>query len=203
MLSCLARSGAASYVGMAHRPIVDDRQLVETGVAMEAHGGPLGVWWQQLILPGRLKRGDIDLLWSPITTLPMRMKIPGVVTVHDLTTLLHPQTHRLKVRLSVLPFLANTLAKARWIAADSRATANDIRHHYPDCAERIEVIYPGVDPEFKPGIPQDIEATREELSCPEGFILYAGTLEPRKNLGVLLDAWEQLRCLPTPNFSTP
>jgi glycosyltransferase involved in cell wall biosynthesis len=193
MLGCLARTGAASYIGMAHRHIVDDRQLVETGVAMEAHGGPLGVWWQQLILPGRLKRGDIDLLWSPITTLPVRMKIPGVVTVHDLTTLLHPQTHRLKVRLSVLPFLANTLDKARWIAADSRATADDLREHYPGCSARVEVVYPGVDPEFKPGIPQDIEETREELSCPDGFILYSGTLEPRKNLGVLLDAWEELR----------
>ena len=125
MLDCLAGTGAASYIGMAHRPIVDERQLVEKGVAMEAHGGPLGVWWQQLILPGRLKRGDIDLFWSPITTLPVRQKVPAVVTVHDLTTLLHPQTHRLKVRLSVLPFLANTLDKARWIAADSRATADD------------------------------------------------------------------------------
>jgi len=193
MLGCLAQRGSASYVGMAHRPIVDDRRLVEQGISMEAHGGPLGVWWQQLILPGRLKRGNIDLLWSPITTLPVRMTVPGVVTVHDLTTLLHPQTHRLKVRLSVLPFLRNTLGKARWIAADSKATADDLRLHYPDCASRVEVIYPGVDAEFKPGTPQDIAATRDELSCPDGYILYSGTLEPRKNLGILLNAWETLR----------
>jgi len=193
MLGCLAQRGSASYVGMAHRPIVDDRRLVELGISMEAHGGPLGVWWQQLILPGRLKRGNIDLLWSPITTLPVRLSVPGVVTVHDLTTLLHPHTHRLKVRLSVLPFLRNTLGKARWIAADSKATADDLRLHYPDCASRVEVIYPGVDAEFKPGIPQDIAATRDELSCPDGYILYSGTLEPRKNLGTLLNAWETLR----------
>lgn len=193
MLSCLAQRNSASYVGMAHRPIVDDRQLVELGISMEAHGGPLGVWWQQLILPGKLKRGHIDLLWSPITTLPVRMSVPGVVTVHDLTTLLHPQTHRLKVRLSVLPFLTNTLGKAKRIAADSKSTADDLRLHYPDCASRVEVIYPGVDNEFKPGNPQDIAATRGELSCPDGYILYSGTLEPRKNLGTLLDAWEALR----------
>lgn len=193
MLGCLVERGSATYVGMAHRPILDDRQLIESGISMEAHGGPLGVWWQQLILPGRLKRGDIDLLWSPITTLPVRLQVPGVVTVHDLTTLLHPQTHRLKVRLSVLPFLANTLGKARRIAADSRATADDLRQHYPDCASKIEVIYPGVDPEFKPGIPQEIEATREELGCPDGYILYSGTLEPRKNIATLLNAWETLR----------
>jgi len=193
MLGCLAHRDSAAYVGMAHRPIVDARQFVESGITMEAHGGPLGVWWQQLILPGRLRRGDIDLLWSPITTLPVRMQIPGVVTVHDLTTLLHPQTHRLKVRLSVVPFLANTLGKASRIAADSRATADDLREHYPGCGPRIEVIYPGVDPEFKPGVPQDIAATRAELACPDGYILYSGTLEPRKNLGTLLNAWETLR----------
>jgi glycosyltransferase involved in cell wall biosynthesis len=121
------------------------------------------------------------------------MSVPGVVTVHDLTTLLHPQTHRLKVRLSVLPFLTNTLGKAKRIAADSKSTADDLRLHYPDCASRVEVIYPGVDNEFKPGNPQDIAATRGELSCPDGYILYSGTLEPRKNLGTLLDAWEALR----------
>ena len=193
MLGALAPRGTASYVGMAHRPIIDDRRLVELGIEMEAHGGPLGVWWQQLILPGKLKRRDIDLLWSPITTLPVRMSTPGVVTVHDLTTLLHPHTHRLKVRLSVLPFLANTLGKARRIAADSKATAADLRHHYPACAARVEVVYPGVDAEFKPGNPQEIQATREEISCPDGYILYSGTLEPRKNIGTLLSAWETLR----------
>jgi len=193
LLRSLADRGSAAYVGMSHRPIVEDRTFVEAGVPLEVHGGPLGVWWQQLILPGRLKRGDIDLLWSPITTLPVRMQVPGVVTVHDLTTLLHPQTHRLKVRLSVLPFLANTLGKARRIAADSLATADDLRQHYPECGERIEVVYPGVDPEFKPGIPHEIEAMREEVGCPDGFILYSGTLEPRKNLSTLLTAWEELR----------
>lgn len=193
MLRCLAHRETATYVGMAHRPIVDDRLLVESGISMEAHGGPLGVWWQQLIVPGRLRRGDIDLFWSPITTLPMRLQIPGVVTVHDLTTLLHPQTHRLKVRLSVLPFLADTLGKAKSIAADSRATADDLRQHYPRCGPKIEVVYPGIDAEFKPGVPQDIAATREELVCPDGYILYSGTLEPRKNLGTLLNAWETLR----------
>ncbi len=193
LLAGLAQRRWATYVGMAHRPIVDGRLQEEPGISLEAHGGPLGVWWQQLILPRRLKKGDIDLIWSPITTLPLRTTTPGVVTVHDLTTLLHPQTHRLKVRLSVLPFLAKTLQKARRIAADSKATADDLRQHYPECSPKVEVIYPGIDPGFKPGTPQEIEDTREELACPDGYILYSGTLEPRKNLGTLLDAWEGLR----------
>jgi glycosyltransferase involved in cell wall biosynthesis len=193
MLKALAQRGTAHYLGMAHRPIVDDRQLLDHGIEIEAHGGPLGVWWQQLILPKRLRTGPIDLLWSPITTLPVRLPVPGVVTVHDLTTLLHPQTHRLKVRLSVVPFLTNTLGKAKGIAADSEATAADLRRHYPSCASRIEVVYPGIDPEFRPGNADDIQATRAEVGCPDGYILYSGTLEPRKNIATLLTAWETLR----------
>lgn len=193
MLKCLANRGSARYVGMSHRPVVDEQLLSEPGIELESHGGPLGVWWQQLILPNHLQPGSIDLLWSPITILPVRLGIPGVVTVHDLTTLLHPNTHQLKVRLSVLPFLSNTLAKARYIAADSRATANDLKAHYPECSSRIEVVYPGIDPEFRPGIPQEIEDTRESVGCPDGFIMYSGTLEPRKNIDTLLTAWEGLR----------
>jgi len=193
MLKGLAARGSASYVGMSHRPVVDEHLLSETGISLESHGGPLGVWWQQLILPGHLRPGKIDLFWSPITILPVRLQIPGVVTVHDLTTLLHPNTHRLKVRLSVLPFLANTLGKARRIAADSKATASDLKKHYPECSPRVEVVYPGVDAEFRPGIPQEIEATRKSVGCPDGYIMYSGTLEPRKNIDTLLTAWEGLR----------
>ena len=193
MLKGLAARGSASYVGMSHRPVVDEHLLAASGISFESHGGPLGVWWQQLILPGHLQPGKVDLFWSPITILPVRLPIPGVVTVHDLTTLLHPNTHRLKVRLSVLPFLSNTLGKARRIAADSRATADDLRQHYPECSPRVEVVYPGVDAEFRPGIPQEIEATRESVGCPDGYIMYSGTLEPRKNIETLLTAWEGLR----------
>jgi glycosyltransferase involved in cell wall biosynthesis len=193
MLRELSTRTSATYVGMSHRPVVDEELLANSRISLETQGGPFGVWWQQLILPGRLRRGDIDLFWSPITILPVRLGIPGVVTVHDLTTVLHPQTHRLKVRLSVLPFLSNTLDKARRIAVDSRSTADDLRRHFPDCSSRVEVIYPGVDLQFRPGIPQEIEATRADLGCPSGYIMYSGTLEPRKNIGTFLTAWESLR----------
>jgi len=193
LLVQLAKLQTARYTGVSHRPITDPNTLQDTGVNLESHGGPLGVWWQQLILPDRLHRGDFDLFWSPITILPVRLPIPAVVTIHDLTTLLHPETHRIKVRLSVLPFLGKTITQARRIAVDSKATADDVRRHYPACTDRLEVVYPGIDPEFRPASGEAIAAFRREIGCDEGFILYAGTLEPRKNLHALLTAWERLR----------
>lgn len=193
LLRRLAARGRARYLGIAHRPTVADSELADAGIDLEHQPAPYGVLWQQLRLPHRLRRGDVDLFWSPLMTLPTRMPLPGVVTIHDLTPLLFPETHRLKVRLSVLPFLRSTLRQARLIAVDSEATARDLCTHFPASSQKLRVVRPGVDPEFRPASRADIERTRVELGCLEGYLLYAGTLEPRKNLESLLDAWETLR----------
>lgn len=119
--------------------------------------------------------------------------MPAVATVHDLTALLFPEAHTLKVRWSLLPFLRPSFERARRLVTISAATARDLAFHFPQCAEKVRVVYPGIDPEFRPGAPEEIAATRRELGAPEGYILYIGTLEPRKNVGALIDAWEMLR----------
>jgi len=188
----LARRGGMRYLGVAHRPPRGAEELAAAGIELEEQRAPLGVAWQQLLLPLRLRRGDVDLLWSPLLTLPLGCPVPAVATVHDLTVLLMPEAHRAKVRFSLLPFLAASLRRARRLVTLSRATAGDVAFHYPGSAGKVRVIYPGVDEEFRPGTPEEIAATREELGAPEGYLLYAGTLEPRKNVGALLDAWEAL-----------
>ncbi len=193
MLRELARRDGARYIGMAHAATSRDDELRRERIEVERHPAPLGVWWQQLRLPRRLARGDVDLLWSPLITLPAWLPKPAVVTVHDLTAVLHPDSHRLKVRLSILPFLTRTLDRARRVVVDSRATADDLRFHFPECASRVTVVYPGVGADFHPGPAALIARTRAELGCPDGYLLYVGTLEPRKNVHLLIDVWEALR----------
>ena len=192
MLGALRKIGQARFVGMAHRQLSNEAQQV-LDIPLESQGGPSGVWWQQMRLPGRLSKGDIDLFWSPITILPNRLPVPGIVTIHDLTVLTHPETHRLKVRWSIVPFLNRTVRLASRIAVDSKATADDLCSRYPDCADRVHVIYPGIEPEFKPGSRSEIEAIRREIDCPDGYVMYAGTLEPRKNIDTLVSAWERIQ----------
>jgi glycosyltransferase involved in cell wall biosynthesis len=189
----LARRDGMRYLGMAHRPPRGEAELAAAGIAVEHEPAPLGVVWQQLRLPRRLAKGDVDLLWSPLITLPLRCPVPAVATVHDLTALLMPEVHTLKVRWSLLPFLRQSLERAERLVTISQATANDIAFHFPQCAEKVRVVYPGIDPEFRPGSREEIAETRRELGTPEGYLLYVGTLEPRKNIGILLDAWEALR----------
>ena len=189
----LARRDGMRYLGMAHRPPRGREELEAAGVTVEHEPAPLGVVWQQLRLPRRLAQGDVDLLWSPLITLPLRCPVPAVATVHDLTALLMPEVHTLKVRWSLLPFLRPSLERARRLVTISQSTADDIAFHFPQCAEKVRVVYPGIDPEFRPGSAGAIAETRREMGMPEGYLLYVGTLEPRKNVGKLLDAWQALR----------
>jgi glycosyltransferase involved in cell wall biosynthesis len=188
----LAGRDGFRYTGLAHRPPREGEELAAAGIATEQEAAPLGVIWQQLRLPRRLARGDFDLLWSPLLTLPLRCPVPSVATVHDLTTLLFPETHRLKNKWSILPFLRPSLERADRVVTISHASARDIAFHFPQAAHKVRVVYPGIDPEFRPGTPEEIAAIRQELAAPEGYILYVGTLEPRKNIGAILDAWEIL-----------
>lgn len=202
LLTRLAARGGFRLLGLSHRPVREPEELKAAGVerAPGSSGLPLGVLWQQLELPRLLERHGADLLWSPLQTLPVMRaargpdggEIPAVVTVHDLTVVLYPETHRLKVRWSQLPFLGRSLARARRIVAVSEATARDLRFHFPDTAERIRVVPEGVDPVFRPASEPEREAIREELGAPDGYLLYVGTLEPRKNVETLLSAWERL-----------
>lgn len=159
---------------------------------VEWQAAPLGVIWQQLALPRRLAQGDIDLFWSPLQTLPTRMAVPGVATIHDLAVLLHPDTLPARVRWSQLPLLGPTVDAAARLIAVSQATADDLVAAFPAAAGKLEVIANGVGAIWTPGSAETIAATRRRLGAPDGYLLSVGTLEPRKNLDLLLDAWQLL-----------
>jgi glycosyltransferase involved in cell wall biosynthesis len=152
------------------------------------------VIWQQTRLPRRLAAGDVDLFWSPLQTLPLALPVPGVATIHDLAVLLYPETLPARVRWSQLPFLAKTVERAARLVAVSHSTARDVVAAFPGAAGKIEVIWNGVDAAaWSPASADEIAATRVRLGAADGYFLYAGTLEPRKNLDLLLDAWLSLR----------
>lgn len=197
LLRGLTARGGFGYLGLAHREARGAADLAGPGLRIEHQPAPLGVLWQQLRLPGRLARGDVDLLWSPLQTLPTRCPVPAVVTVHDLTVLLMPEAHRTRVRWSQVPFLERSLTAARRVVAVSEATARDLRFHFPEAFRepaKLRVVHHGVSPRFRPvRDEEERESIRRELGCPGGYLLYAGTLEPRKNVEGVLDAWLALR----------
>ena len=113
------------------------------------------------------------------------MRLPGVATVHDLTPLLFPEWHSRKNRLGFTPFIGATVRRARRIAAVSEATRRDLVAAFPDAAKKTAVVHNGIEP----------EAPGAGGAAPhEGrpYVLYVGTLEPRKNVLRLVAAMESI-----------
>ena len=140
LLRELAALGRFELVGLVHREPEARPELERIGVEIEIEPAPLGVLWQQLLLPRRLAAGDLDLFWSPLLTLPRRLPIPAIVTVHDLAVLHVPETLSFKVRWSLLPFLGHSIERASAVVAISEATAREIAHAWPHAAGRIVTI---------------------------------------------------------------
>lgn len=187
------RPGAPRVLGLSHAEPKGAEAVRAAGVEVEVEPAPLGVLWQQLHLPRRLARGDVDLLFAPLQTLPWTCPVPAVVTIHDLTVLLRPEDHKFKVRWSQLPFLSRSLERAEAVVAVSRATAEDLAFHFPEQRHKVRVIHHGVAPDYRPADAETVAVIRQKLGAPAGYLLSVGTLEPRKNLATLLTAWESLK----------
>src|SRR5258707_5352646 len=138
---------------------------------------PLGVMWQQLVLPRIAADG---VLWAPHGTLPLALRIPSVATLHDFSSLTMPLRHRVKTMLSFNLFIGRSLQLATRIAAVSRAVAEEAVRWFGVSRGRIEIVPNGVDEFF---IPDGDE---------EDYVLFVGTIEPRKGLDDLLAVWETL-----------
>jgi glycosyltransferase involved in cell wall biosynthesis len=166
-------------VTIASHAEIRDRSGIE-GLGFRVDLTRLGVLWQQR----KLQRLDGDVLWGPHGTLPLAWKRPAVVTLHDFTSITMPLRHRAKTILSFNLFIGASLELASRVACVSRIVADEAMRGFGVPASKIEIVPNGVDEFFTP-----------DEGSEEDFILFAGTLEPRKGIDDLLDAW---RALPSP-----
>ncbi len=161
----------------SHAPIEDKDGLEHLRFRVDRT--PLGVLWQQLKLP----RIDGDALWGPHGTLPLAWRKPAIVTLHDFTSITMPLRHKAKTVLSFNLFIGASLELASRVACVSRVIADEAMRGFGVPASKIELVPNGVDDFFSPGGDE------------EDYILFTGTLEPRKGIHDLIDAW---RALPRP-----
>lgn len=117
--------------------------------------------------------------------------IPGahsVFTLHDVAYLRYPQYHLLQNRAYLTLMMPRFLKRASAVICVSEATRRDALHFYNLPPEKLHVVAEGVEPHFRP-VPLNVQAeVRARYHLPERFILYVGTIEPRKNLITLLEA---------------
>jgi glycosyltransferase involved in cell wall biosynthesis len=151
------------------------------------------ILWEQLVLPELVRRNRLDLLHATVNVTPVVSACPTVVTVHDLSFVHYPEAFPPLQRLYLRTQVLRSLRAARRIIAVSAATKEDVTRlaGLPDA--RVDVVPNGVDLAFCPAPPAEVEAFRGRRGLPPRYILHLGTLEPRKNLVRLVQAFDQVR----------
>lgn len=148
--------------------------------------------WEQFAAPFELRRLKPDLLHGMAFALPLAWRGPSVVTIFDLSFIRHPERLSAARRLYLRAFTRASARRATRVLAISRSARDEIHELLGVPLDCIDVAYPGVSPDFYRRTPAEIEAFRREHGLPERFILYLGTLEPRKNLETLIHAYARL-----------
>jgi glycosyltransferase involved in cell wall biosynthesis len=144
-------------------------------------------WQRSEWPPVELLTGALDVFHGTNFVLPPARRAGGVVTVHDLAYLLHRDTVSAdSARLREL--VPRGLARASVVCVPSVAVAAEVQETYRLPTDRVQVTPLGVDPAWAAAEPLP-RARLHELRLGRPYLLFVGTLEPRKNLGVLLRAF--------------
>ncbi len=184
-----------TYVLLQHRrqpqPVVDAPNFTVANLLTPVHHRfePWPLSLETLTL-------GLDLIHSPDFIPPLHNRIPAVITVHDLAFLLYPNF----VTADSARYYGQTelaVRRTSRIIAVSNATRVDLVRLLGAPESKINVIYEAADPQYRPMARPEARACllRAGVSTPERFLLFVGTIEPRKNLGTLLRAYRQLRQL--------
>ena len=138
------------------------------------------------LIPAICRRVKADMVIEPAHFGPFNLphRIKRVTVIHDLTPILFPAYHRFHSQLLQKIFLKVILKRSHLVLTNSAHTRKDVEGHYPFCKGKTEDILLGRDTFFK----LDTDPIEEEP-----YFLNVGTIEPRKNLNVLLKGWEEYR----------
>jgi glycosyltransferase involved in cell wall biosynthesis len=155
--------------------------------------------WEQMIAPLILRRSGADLFHGTLNVAPFASPVPTVITIHDLAFIRFPHTFRSHNRTYLDVATRTSARNAACILAVSEHTKREVTGLLGVPPERVIVTHDAARAHFRPPDPNTLAQFRLRHNLPDQFILYVGTVEPRKNLTTLLDAYSQVaRATDTP-----
>ncbi|MDB5252754.1 MAG: glycosyltransferase family 4 protein [Flaviaesturariibacter sp.] len=167
-------------------------------VHLEVLGPParhplLWKYWYDVKVTGALKRLKADVFISPDGFASLTTRVPQCLVVHDLGFLHQPDAYK-KSHVQFLRFFTPRFArKAASIATVSEFSKNDLVAQYGIDPARIQVVYSAVKPVFQPLDGDEKAAVKEQYTGGREYFIYAGAIQPRKNLVNLLKAFSKFK----------
>ncbi len=163
------------------------------GPQVEVRRIPFPRLWTHVRLSAEMLVRPPDVLFVPAHVLPLIHPPQSVVTVHDLGYLHYPEAHRLADRRYLDWSTRWNARQATLVLADSQATKDDLVRAYGVDPDRVRVIYLGRDEALAPvRDPEIVSAVREHYGIGGRYLLYVGTLQPRKNLARTIEAFARI-----------
>lgn len=149
--------------------------------------------WDHLWMPAAAAREKLDLYHGIKGAVPLAIDCPRLVTIHDLAVYARPETFAWQQHLHMRPHLRLAALQARRVIADSEHACTDIRRRLRLPSRRVVAVPLGVRHDrFRPEIAATDEEVLRRLDLPPRFFLYSGTIQPRKNVDVVVRAYARL-----------
>ncbi|MBZ5559102.1 MAG: glycosyltransferase [Acidobacteriia bacterium] len=195
LLHHLARQASDDeLIVLSNRPIETTAPLPpRVRVAAPSWHAPRLVWMQGLA-PTALRQVEADVAHFTNGMVPLASPVPTVVTIHDMSLRLYPRFHPPRRVLLNGPLVDLAARRADAVITVSESAKRDIVRLYGLPPERVHVVYEAAAPGFQPvRDPEVLDRVRRRYGLDERIILYVGTIEPRKNLPKLIDAFAARR----------
>ena len=196
LIHWLARLGGSdTYVLLCRRADIPTvRALGPQFEALEERAGNYSLR-EQVTVPLTLARARVDLFHAPHYVVSPLIKTPFVVTIHDCIHLRFPEY--LPNRLAygyARTMMRGSARRARRVLTVSHASKQDILRYLHVPADKVEVIYNGIDERLAaPPTADEISRVRERFQLEAPFVLYSGNIKPHKNVDRLIEAYAILR----------
>lgn len=182
------------YVVFYNDPIHMGRFPLAREVVLPGKNPLARLWREHVLLPFACLRERVDLLHCPKSAVPYFSKCPVVVTIHDLIPLKHPEWEAFPARIYWHLHIPIAVRRSDFIITISDHARKEICDEYSLPAEKISVVMNGFDSTMlEPRIKSLGDEILNKYGISRGYMLYVGTIQPRKNLITLIEAYSRLK----------